>query len=181
MLAYGYYHYSGLAALVAKARAAKARYVEVRTAWKDSPPRTASDAVNFLRSLSRSRSGPVPGAFVDMVSQFQGAHEEDIDRIVFGACDDIRAIIAESHGADAPGEDGSVAEQALTLEDKRRIGAVVQQRAAELRSKLRGRRSADYGVTQVGGEDERPLNSVLKRWKNRHEGEPKSSSDDKNL
>lgn len=177
-LAYSYYHYSGLASLVAKANAAKARYVEVRAAWKDNQPRTASDAVAFLRSLSRSRSGPVPDTFVDMVAQFQGAHEEDIDRILFGACDDIQAIIAEPRGAAPPESDGGVAEQGLTSEDRRRIGLVVQQRAAELREKIRARRADSVSPMKDGSEDRRLVSSALARWKARHEGEQKPSEDD---
>ncbi|KIP08407.1 hypothetical protein PHLGIDRAFT_127026 [Phlebiopsis gigantea 11061_1 CR5-6] len=178
LAAYGYYHYSGLAALVARANAAKARYVEVRTAWKDNRPRTASDAVVFLRSLSRSRSGPVPDAFVDMVAQFQGAHEEDIDRIVFGACDDIHAIIAKSPEVDLPEEDGGAGEQGLTSEEKRKIGTVVQKRGLELKEKLRSRHS-DNGVVKGGDEDRRAFGAVMTRWKARREGEQKSSGDDK--
>ncbi|GJE95509.1 hypothetical protein PsYK624_116940 [Phanerochaete sordida] len=138
--AYAYYHFSGLKALVDKARAAKAKYNHVRSTWSETQPRTPGEALAFLRRVSRSHAGPVPDAFVDMVAQFQGAHEEDIDRIVFGAVDDIQAIIAESRAEAAAGGAEAVGEEGLTPRDRARIAAAVQRHAQALRAYARERR-----------------------------------------
>lgn len=169
---YAYYHYSGTAALVDKAHAAKARYNEVRTAFKANRPRTAAEAVAFLRSFSRSRSGtpgPIPDAFVDMVAQFQGDYEEDIDRIVFGACDDIQTIVSESRAA-SPDADGGMGEEGLTADDRKRISAVVQKRVGELQVHLRGR-------SKEGDAEDTP---VVKRWRTKYkEAQQRPEDDDK--
>ena len=164
---YAYYHYSGLAALVNKARAAKVRYHEVCVAFRANKPRSAAEAIEFLRSLSRSRSGPIPDAFVDMVAQFQGDHEEDIDRIVFGACDDIQAIIRESRAVSMPESDGGIGEEGLSTEDRRRIEMVVRKRASELRKRLREQRGKDDG-TGLAVDDSHDSKSVLIRWRAKH-------------
>lgn len=160
LLVYAYYHFSGLKAFVDKARAAKSKYDHVHIAWSENKPRTPSEAVAFLRRISRSGSGPVPDSFVDMVAQFQGSHEEDIDRIVFGAVDDIQAIIAESRAAAAVDGVETVGEEGLTAQDRVKIASIVQKRARELREYIREKK--------LGPEDGKSRFKVAERFRARH-------------
>lgn len=165
--AYAFYRFSGLQALVQRAQATKEKYNQVRAAWSETKPRTPADAVAFLRRISRSHSGPVPDAFVDMVAQFQGSHEEDIDRIIFGAVDDIEAIIAESRAAAAAEGREAVGEEGLSAQDRVKIAEVVQRHAQKLRVYVRERKAR-------GGEDEQSkLGQKIARFRAR----PKDAAD----
>jgi hypothetical protein len=156
-------------AIVDKAGAAKARYQEAWALWNEKRPRTGAQAVEFLQSISKAHSGPVPDAFVDMVAQFQGSHEEDIDHIVFGAVDDIQVIISESQARAASEEADDVgAEGGLTAQDRIGIASVVQKRASELRARLRERRDQDAEATSSDGKPRAPKEFVIRR-RSKHE------------
>lgn len=105
-----------------------------------------------------------------MVAQFQGSHEEDIDRIVFGAVDDIQAIIAESRAAAAVDGVEAVGEEGLTAQDRVSIASVVQKRARELREYIRER----------GLEDGKPSRGAVARFRAKHQwgAQPAADSED---
>ena len=102
-----------------------------------------------------------------MVAQFQGSHEEDVDHIVFGAVDDIQAIISESRAMAAlEGNDGHE-ERGLTAQDRIGIAAVVQKHAAELRAHLREKREWEAEAVPSNGKP-RVLNEAVTRFRSKH-------------
>lgn len=146
----------------------------MKVAYAEEKPRSPAEAVAFLRRYSRSKSGPVPDTFVDMVSQFQGDHEEDIDNIVFGACDDIRVILAESKAAAASDPEGNGAKEGLSSDDRVKIASIVQRRAAELRARVRERKERSDADSEPRGFK----SSVVTRFKKaRGDVEPRSEEE----
>lgn len=147
----------------------KAKVEQVKGAFVDQRPQNMAEAVAFLRSISKSQQGPVPDAFVDAVAQYQGAHDEDIDNIVFGACDDIRSVLAHTNSVKVS-ENGAVVEASLPKEDRVRIVDAVQRRARELRRRLRERRKESEaaeeqseGSSASAGEDGEERRGVMAR------------------
>lgn len=146
----------------------KAKVEQVKGAFVDQRPQNMAEAVAFLRSISKSQRGPVPDAFVDAVAQYQGAHDEDIDDIVFGACDDIRSVLAHTNSVKVS-ENGVVVEASLPKEDRVRIVDAVQRRAGELRRRLRERRKASEAAeeqsegSESAGEDGEGRRGVMAR------------------
>ena len=104
--------------------------------------------------------------FVDAVAQYQGAHDQDIDDILFGACDDVRAVLAHADGVTVS-EDGVVLEAKLPQEDRARIVDALRRRAGELRRLARERRQARSAVEDEEAEGDGKQAGLLARMRAR--------------
>ncbi|KAI9089588.1 hypothetical protein DFS34DRAFT_385441 [Phlyctochytrium arcticum] len=101
--AYGYYYFSGAKTFVDTASTAKDYYkditVKAKKTLQEKTPDNAHEALESLRSLTKSYASVIPGASsyidatFDSLDEIRDEHGDDFDRIVTEAYDEVKKII----------------------------------------------------------------------------------------
>lgn len=122
---YTWYYFSGVKTAVDASKAASTYYQQAKAKVAEKAPNNATEALNYLRDISRSYLGIIPGArqhvdaAFDVIDDLHEEHGEEVDKIVSGGYDEIRAIVKDKRsGAD--------------FETAMKIFDVLRRRSAEL-------------------------------------------------
>ncbi|KAL4252629.1 hypothetical protein ABKN59_005293 [Abortiporus biennis] len=98
---YTYYHFSGAKKAVEASKAVKAYYDQTKQTLKDKSPKSTSEALAFLRNITKSYAGVVPGAqgyvdsTFDTLEELHETHGDEVNKILNKTYTDIQAIIED--------------------------------------------------------------------------------------
>ena len=128
---------------------------------------STKDILNFLRSVSNSYADAAPGATFlvdlcfDAIDELHNTHQEEVDRVLRKAYDDLTAIIAEGSRRSVLGIENLNAEKLLyTLSHVFvELGNIVQRTGGDAFTKLRERYATD--AVHQWGDILRALEHVL--------------------
>lgn len=104
---YTYYHFSGAKTAVDAAKATKAYYEQAKQTISEKAPKSPNEVISFLRSVSKSYLGVVPGASTyidttfDTLGELQEIHGEETNKILTETYNELQAILKDAKsGAD---------------------------------------------------------------------------------
>lgn len=104
---YTYYHFSGLKKLADTGTQAKEYYQQTKQTIQEKAPKSANEALNFLRSTAKSYAGLVPGASgvidhtFDTLDSLRESHGDEVNKVVNETYDEIQKVVKSSkNGAD---------------------------------------------------------------------------------
>ncbi|EMD33600.1 hypothetical protein CERSUDRAFT_98163 [Gelatoporia subvermispora B] len=121
---YAYYHFSGTKKAVDAGKSAHASLQETKRTIQEKAPKSANEVLDFLRGVTKTYVGMIPGAskYVDStfgtLDQLRETHGEDVERILNEAYDEIRKVLSEGEG--------------VTVETGMKIMGVFSRRIGEL-------------------------------------------------
>lgn len=102
---YTYYHFSGLKTIVSTSQSVQASVKSAKDRLLQQAPESPNQAIEYLRSVSKSYIAIIPGAgyyvdsTFDTIDELSKTHGDEVNEIVKGAIDDLKAI-GKKGGAD---------------------------------------------------------------------------------
>lgn len=101
-LGYSYYHFSGAKKAVDAGKATKAYFEQTAQSIKEKASKSPNEVINFLRSVSKTYLGVIPGASsyvdttFDTLDELQETHGDEVNKILTETFNDVQAIVKDS-------------------------------------------------------------------------------------